>query len=225
LGTVVNGNSNIAKRSNYITKESSDSLLGKYLRETVKKMGIKNIIFTNVIHTIMSGILSKETFRNKNKKAIVLVVINVVYTFNDEYLDYLDCAKMLDLSLKCVTKASRIVNNCIHMHFPEYKEMLIPKQTTDELIIKYDLSKYTETYKKLLEYTSKKGQVDIIGSTSRVIEIGVLWYILKNVSHEYTITEYTQKFDIEIQKLQKVVCSIDNTRLHEREALKESRVS
>jgi hypothetical protein len=203
FGTVINGTTSIAKRSNYPCVESPNTVLDKYLYDILDKLNL-DTTFSSIIHTIVGGVLSKQTYRNKTKKAIVLVVINYIYTYNDYYLDYPECAKKLEVSKKCTTLGIRIVSSCIHMYFPNYKEILIPKQSTLELIKKNNLSNYTKTFSKLLEFLDTHTQHQLVYSRL-AFEKAVVWYIIK--SH-WTESQFCEKFEINSEILNEIVHEI-----------------
>ena len=215
LGTYISGNTDFARKNNNYPASAPCNMLDVYTSEILTKVGVSGE-FVDTIYTLVNRVLSKQTYRNKTKKAIVLCVIKSVCMYNDYQMDYTKGAKTLGISMSCLTKASRIVTNCIYMHFPDYKYLFVAKQSIKELTSTYGLSEYNDTLFQITEHVKKY----INGYTNLVLEKGVLWYILMNVSQNVlTCNEYSSSFDISEDVVKEIAYKIEIMRSLERNSV------
>lgn len=120
-GTVISGKSKMALKNNNLVKSASHRVLDHYITDILKILGVEPDI---VIYYVVDSIMSKNAFRNKSKKAIILVVTKYTLESNKRSFDIHLAIKMLGISETYVTKANKVLSTHLSMYLPEYKYLL-----------------------------------------------------------------------------------------------------
>lgn len=188
----------------YASQTKSRPLLDITTVDTLKKLDMYSG-HTSEISSLVRSVTSINTCRAKMKQALIVWCIYYIYKRHQKLISVDKLRDQLLLTKTHMTRASRLINETIHKHYPElYKEYLSdihPIESIGDLIEKSNLNAYKTNAKQMYDYI-EDSRYTLKGTVSSIVK-GVFYYTIK---HKMSIDDYASTFQISKATL-RMICN------------------
>lgn len=204
----------------YTNEEKSQYKLKKYTESICEKLGIENHlvpIIANTVCTVMDIIKENEgTKRARVKDGIILSCIHYLSKFLDEKYDSVTLAKKLDLNIKYITKADKIILPLIHngklkLDKRSFLQTETPFFYINQMIEKYNLNVPSFIITQVHRLINLCEEHDLLlDHTPQSVGICCFYYILKLNNIQIDVKIFIEIYNISAVTLFKTHSKLQN---------------
>jgi transcription initiation factor TFIIIB Brf1 subunit/transcription initiation factor TFIIB len=204
----------------YTNEEKSQYKLKKYTETICEKLGIENHlipIIANTVCNVMDIIKENEgTKRARVKDGIILSCIHYLSKYLDEKYDSVSLAKKLDLNIKYITKADKIILPLIHngklkLDKRSFLQTETPFFYVNQMIDKYNLNVPPVIITQVHRLINLCEEHDLLlDHTPQSVGICCFYYILKLNNIQIDVKIFIEIYNISAVTLFKTHSKLQN---------------
>lgn len=194
--------------NSYTNNEKSDYKLNKYTEQICIKLNIPdNLIMSicNIVVYVMNCIKKNDSTKRSNvKDGIIVVCIQYTSRINSYYRSQTEFAKQLELDVKYITRAEKLISELIHsgkLKLDGFDKInIINPYEYINSIIKHNNIKVSENVLKMTRELIDKCNTDKILTNFSPVSIGTccFYYILYKNNINVNLKNFAKVFNISV---------------------------
>lgn len=198
----------------YTSKEKSDYNLNKSTEEICFALKIPECLKSsvcNLVIYVMNAIKKNDSSKRSSvKDGIILVCIKYICKINDSFYSYSNLAKRLNINMKYITRAEKLITELIHsgkivLHDFDKINIIKPYDYVVS-IIKINKIEISDELFSIIEKTINKCIENKILLNYSPLSIGACgcYYVLKNNNIDINLNDFAKLFDTSIITITKI---------------------